>query len=191
MKKVVITIFTLCVGFFFASAQRAGIKTNLAHWAVAATPNASVEVALNQHYTLDIYGALNAIDFSGYRKFKHRLVQPELRYWKETAFEGHYFGLHALAADFNVGGFDWPVGRLKNIKDNRYEGTAFGAGLSYGYQWQLHPAWRLEAAIGAGYARLNYDVYKCVKCGETTNTDVKENYFGVTKAAVAIVFVIQ
>lgn len=190
MKRITITLLIVFLSTLFATSQTVGIKTNFAHWAVAATPNAGLEFALGRKYTLEVGAAYNPFEFSDYRKFKHWLVQPELRYWTCESFNGHFFGLHALAAEFNVGGFDWPVGRLKEIKENRYEGYAFGGGLSYGYQWPVAKRLNLELNLGVGYAHLSYDKFKCVRCGDKLESDVKENYFGVTKAAVSLIFLL-
>ena len=43
----------------------------------------------------------------------------------------------------------------------RYDGKIYGAGISYGYHWILKNRWSMEATIGAGYARLDYDKYAC------------------------------
>ena len=83
------------------------------------------------------------------------------------------------------------MGRLKDIKDYRYEGYAFGGGISYGYQWPISKRLNLELSIGAGYARLLYDKFNCVKCGEKLESDVKDNYFGITKGAVSLIYFIK
>ena len=72
----------------------------------------------------------------------------------------------------------------------RYEGNLWGGGISYGYQWILSPHWSMEAVIGAGYARLDHDKYVCVNCGEWIKKDTKD-YFGVTKAAISIIYIIK
>ncbi len=188
MKRIIIIFFTALLFSVALMAQTVGLKTNLAHWAVAATPNLDVEFALNHKLTLEVGGAYNAFDFKDYKKFRHWLIQPEFRYWTDETFNGHFFGLHGLASEFNVGGFNWGFGRLKDIKDHRYEGYTFGAGVSYGYQLPLAKHFSLEFNLGVGYAHLNYDKYKCVRCGEVTEPDVKENYFGVTKAALSLIY---
>ena len=188
MKRIIVTIFTVLLFTTASMAQKVGAKTNFAYWAVAGTPNAQLEFALNRKLTLEVGGAYNPFEFSDHRKFKHWLVQPEFRYWTCETFNGHFFGLHGLAAEFNVGGFDWPIGRLKNLKDFRYEGYAFGGGVSYGYQWPVSRRLNFELNIGLGYAHLLYDKFKCDKCGEKLESDVKENYFGVTKAAISLIY---
>lgn len=190
MKKIVITTLALIFFSFCSIAQNIGLKTNFAHWATMGTPNAGLEFALGRKKTLEVGVGYNPFTFNENKKFKHLIVQPELRYWTCESFNGHFFGLHALAAQYNVGGIDIPLGRLKDLKDFRYEGYAIGAGLSYGYQWIIGKSWNLEFNIGAGYALLNYDKYKCVKCGEKLESK-KENYLGITKAAVSLIYFIK
>ena len=52
------------------------IKTNALYWATA-TPNLGVEFALSEKWTMDISGNYNPWKWSGNKKFKHWLVQPE------------------------------------------------------------------------------------------------------------------
>ena len=66
----------------------------------------------------------------------------------------------------------------------------YGAGISYGYHWILKNRWSMEATIGAGYARLNYDKYACGKCGEKLGHNNK-NYFGPTKIGLSIIYTIK
>ena len=186
------TLFSLLLSLFIigggvARAQSAGVKTNLAHWAAAGTPNIGIEFSFNRKYTLEIGGGYNPFNFSDTKKAKHWIVMPELRYWLCESFNGHFFGVHALAGEYNMGGWDIPIGRLSKLKDYRYEGFAYGGGLSYGYQWILYPRWNFELNLGAGYVYLTYDKYPCVKCGSKIGSNHK-HYFGVTKAAVSLIY---
>lgn len=190
MKKFFLTILFCVVILGLSCAQSIGVKTNFAHWAVGGTPNAGMEFALGRKYTLEIGGGYNWFAFSDTKKLKHWIVQPELRYWLCETFNGHFFGLHALAGDFNVGGIDIPVGRLERLKDYRYESYAFGGGISYGYQWPIAKRWNFEMNIGVGYAYLPYDKYNCAKCGEKIESG-NSNYLGVTKAAISLIYLIK
>ena len=190
MKKISITILTVFFITFSSMSQNIGFKTNFAHWAAAGTPNAGLEFVLNRKYTFEVAGGFNPFTFNEYKKAKHWIVQPELRYWLCESFNGHFFGLHALAGEYNIGGIDIPIGRLSKFKDYRYEGFAYGAGLSYGHQWVISPKWNFEFNIGAGYTYLTYDKYPCVKCGSKLSSDTN-NYFGVTKAAVSLIYLIK
>lgn len=182
----------LCMmGTGHLSAQNIGAKTNFAHWATFGTINGGLEFALSRKTTLEVGGGYNCFTFKENKKFKHWLVEPELRYWTCESFNGHFFGLHAIAGEFNVGGFNLPVGRLSRIKDYRYEGYTFGVGLSYGHHWVLAPRWNFELNLGVGYAYLMYDKFNCVKCGEKLASDQKEHYLGITKAAISLIYFIK
>jgi hypothetical protein len=65
-----------------------------------------------------------------------------------------------------------------------------GGGLTLGHQWILNKRWSIEAAIGAGYARVHYDKYNCGECGSKIETK-NSNYWGVTKAALSIIYFIK
>jgi len=190
MKRLALFIFVLFTIYSYTFSQNVGIKTNLAHWATT-TPNIGMEIALGRKYTMDITGGVNPFEFKDNKKIQHWIIQPELRYWTCETFNGHFIGLHALGGSYNVGGVDVPVGILKKLKDYRYEGWAAGGGLSYGYQWILAPRWNFELNLGAGYVYLNYDKFPCIKCGEKLEDDATKNYFGVTKAAISLIYLIK
>ena len=50
--------------------------------------------------------------------------------------------------------------------------------------------WSMEAEIGVGYARIDYDKYNCGKCGSKLDNGHK-NYVGPTKIALNIIYVIK
>lgn len=168
-------------------AQNVAISTNALHWAILASPNASLEIALGDKVTLDIHGGLNFWDLKKSTRVRHWVVQPEVRYWFCDKFNGHFIGLHGHGGQYNLGGIDIPLGQFKKLKDNRYEGIAYGAGISYGYQWVLSKHWNVEASIGAGYARVKYDKYPCEECG-TKLSKGYYNYWGLTRAKLALVY---
>lgn len=169
--------------------QEIAIKTNLAYWATT-TPNLGLEVGLSKKSTLEIGGGLNVFSFSDNKNFKHWLVQPEYRWWFCESFNGHFLGIHAHASQFNVGGWDIPIGRLDVLKDKRYEGYLYGGGISYGYQWVISNRWNFEFNIGAGYARIHYDEYPCEECGTKLN-EGNYNYWGVTKLGLSFIYFLK
>lgn len=187
--KFFLVILALATSLSFSYAQKVAIKNNLLYDATV-TPNLALEIAMSRKMTLEMAAGLNFFDFTDNKKIKHFLVQPELRWWTCDVFNGHFFGLHGHVAQFNVGGWDIPVGRLKTFRDNRYQGYLYGGGLSYGYQWLLRPRWNLEASIGGGYARIHYEKYPCTTCG-TKLDEGHTNYLGVTKAAVSLIYIIK
>lgn len=168
----------------FSSRPSFAIKTNLLYLATT-TPNLGVELGLSPKMTLDISGNYNPWNFSDNKRMKHWLVQPELRYWFCERFNGYFIGLHGHYAEYNVGGI-----KMFNLEGKRYEGNLYGAGLSFGYHWILGNRWSIEATLGAGYAHLNYDKYKCGKCG-TKIKDGHKNYWGPTKVGINLVYMIK
>jgi outer membrane protein OmpA-like peptidoglycan-associated protein len=160
------------------------LKSNLLY-DLTSTINLGAEFRLSDRFTLDVPLNYNPWTFSGNKKIKHLGVQPELRYWLKQSFRGSFFGAHAHVATYN-----WS----RVFTDYQYEGWLIGAGLSYGYRWNLGSRWGLEASLGVGYARLNYDKYAapkedCSTCGERLKSSGR-NYFGPTKAALSLVYTI-
>lgn len=189
LNKVYVVILIFIFYGQQARSQEVTIKTNLAYWATT-TPNLGMEFALGKKSTLEISGGFNPFEFSDNKRFKHWLVQPEYRWWFCETFNGHFLGVHAHGAQFNVGGWDIPIGRLDVVKDKRYEGYLYGGGLSYGYQWVLSNRWNFEFNIGAGYARIHYNEYPCKHCG-TKKDEGNYNYWGVTKAELSFIYIIK
>lgn len=198
MKKILrITLFMLFIAACHtAGAQKAGIKTNLVYDATA-TINAGIELPIAKKWTLDISGNFNAWKFGkiktnnpsadqdgARRRWKHWMLQPELRYWLCERYTGHFFGFHALGGEYNVGG----TGPFTSIKNHRYQGWAAGAGLGYGHSWILNLHWNIEAELALGYIYTRRDKFRCAGCGRKTEHNRSKNYFGPTKAALNLVY---
>lgn len=160
------------------------VKTNLAYDATG-TFNLGAEFKLSDYLTLDASFNYNPWTFSENRKYKHLLIQPELRYWIHEPFNGHFLGSHLLYGRYNVGNL--PFGSLQ---DTRYQGNAYGIGFSYGYQWLLSSRWSLEANLGMGYVYLDYTRYECQTCGRETG-EAHKNYFGPTKAGISLIYILK
>lgn len=185
MKNLLVSLMLafVCAG---ASAQQTAIKTNLLYDATRSV-NLGLEVGLATHWTFDLSANYNPWSYSNHRKLKHLLVQPEARYWFCEQFNGHFIGMHAYWAKFNVGGLKMPFGLWEELRNHHYEGDLYGFGFTYGYQWMLNRHWNIEAAIGLGYAHIIYDRYPCADCG-TRQKGGHKNYLGPTKAAVSLVY---
>lgn len=182
-------LLAACTSSFLLHAQEVAIKTNLAYWATT-TPNLQLELALTDRTTLELGGGINVFSFSDNKTLKYWLIEPEYRWWLCETFNGHFIGLHALGGQFNVGGWDIPIGRLDVFKDSRYEGYLYGGGLSYGYQWILSNRLNFELNVGAGYARIHYDKYPCKDCG-TKSDEGNYNYWGVTRLGLSLVYFLK
>jgi hypothetical protein len=165
------------------------VKSNLLYDATT-TFNLGTEFRLSRRYSLDISGNYNPWTFSDNKKFKHVLVQPELRYWLCESFFGHFFGLHLLYSHYNIGGINMPGDIFPALEKNRYQGDLYGAGLGYGYHKVLSSRWSLEFELGVGYVYTSYKEYDCKTCGAYKGTHHK-NYFAPTKAAISLVYMIK
>lgn len=187
-----ITLFFFCAVFWVPSyGQWAAVKTNLLYDATT-TINLGVEVGLADKWTLDVLGNYNPWEFSNDRQLKHFLIQPEARYWLCEKFNGHFFGAHVHYGRYNAGNIKLPFGiGEEGIQKYRYKGWLAGAGVSYGYHWILGKRWSLEATLGIGYAYLGYDKYKiCPTCRQKLGDEVK-HYFGPTRAALSVIYIIK
>lgn len=203
-KSFTLLLAVLCIAFTDLHAQekndqypgslqatfpRLGVKTNLLY-DLTTTMNLGAELRLSGYLTLDLSVSYNPWTFSDNKKFKHILVQPELRYWIYEPFNGHFLGTHLLYTNFNAGNLNLPLDIFPGLKDFRYQGNGYGFGLSYGYQWILSPRWNLEATFGFGYMRFDYTRYECQTCGKKIDDGTK-NYFGPTKAGISLIYIIK
>lgn len=177
-----------------ARSQHVALKTNLLYGAYTFTPNLSLEVSLGGRSTLEIGGGFNPWNAQGSvennKKLAHLLGQIEYRYWFCDRFDGHFLGLHALGAQYNISSHELPMLFGKGSAAYRHEGWGVGAGVSYGYSFYLGKRWSLEATVGVGYAQLHYDRYDCIKCGNKIDSQVR-HYFGPTKAGLSLIFLIK
>lgn len=183
-RRLLVLIFLLVVLQLTGYGQNWAFKSNLLYDATT-TLNLGVEGSMGKKMTFDLSANYNPWHFNDFR-IKHGLIQPEIRYWFCEKFMGHFIGLHGAYARYNVGGLFFN----DNMKHHRYQGHLFGGGFTYGYQWVLSDHWNLEAALGIGYARLNDKKYPCADCGTVIKNESR-NYFGPTKIALSIVYILK
>ena len=143
------------------------IKNNLVYDAVA-TPNLQFEARLAKQWTLEIGAGFNPfpLDDTKFPKWRHVMVSLAPRYWLEEVFRGHFVSVNVAYTHYNVAGGVYPIGWLyAQVKDNRYQGDAVMAGISYGYNFPIvkHFSIELEAGIDAGYSW--YSQFECKHCG--------------------------
>lgn len=192
MKKILTTLLLALFGSLCGvHAQNVALKTNLLYDATA-TLNGGVEVKLAPQWTGDLSANLNAWAIKDHR-WKHWLVQPEIRYWFCEAFSGHFVAAHLIGGQYNFGNLDMNFKFLgtdfRQLKDYRFQGWMGGAGIAYGYSWILDRHWNIEAEIGIGWVYTRYDSYPCATCGKKLDSNKAHNYFRPTKAAINIVYV--
>lgn len=189
-----LAVFALCLLPVAVSAQHVGIKSNMLYLATS-TPNLGVEIRTADRFTLSLSGAYNPFNWGSYKtsqnnmsnsKLKHWSVMPEMKYWFCRAFERSYIGVHGIYGEYNLGGIRF----IDFLKEYRYQGNAYGGGVSAGYQWAAGARWGVELSLGVGYLRMHYKKYDCGSCGSLSG-EYKRNYIGPTKAAVSIIYYIR
>ena len=155
------------------------LKTNVAFDAIGVL-NLDYEVQVHRKMTLDIPVSWSLWDAEREHALRIVGLQPELRWWTGSeAGRGHFFGLHAHAAWYNM---KW--------EDNRYQDNGrplLGAGLSYGYKLPLGKHWGAEFNLGVGYANLKYNTYYTIENGALLNTRVR-HYWGLTRLGLSLVY---
>lgn len=190
IKQKLCLVFILAATSFAARGQNMSVKTNLLYDATL-TANAGFEVGLAPHWSADLSGNFNQWTIRDH-KWKHWLVQPEVRYWFCEYFLKHFLALHALGGQFNFGNLPNNISFLgtdfSKLTDFRYQGWGIGAGIGYGYALPLSRNWNLEFEVAAGYVYLEYDRFECMGCGRKVGSD-NHHYVGPTKAAINLVYV--
>lgn len=160
------------------SERYVALKNNLP-FQVLAMHNLALEVQLQKHITIDFPVTWSISDIEREHAVRGIAFQPEGRWWLKQAGTGHFFGVHAHAAWFNL---KW--------EENRYQTEhrpLLGAGVSYGYKLPLSAHWGAEFNIGAGYANMKYNTYYNIENGAMLNKRVR-HYWGITRAGISLVY---
>lgn len=167
------------------------IKTNLLYDAFLMT-NLGVEFRLGKALTIDLPVIYKPFEVrkSNYREFRILAVQPELRYWTQEVFNGHFFGAQLNYAQYKIARHSLPLGFYPKVKNSRYEGDFYGVGLTYGYHLMLSRSFAFEFTLGLGYGYIDYKRYCLDECSQFIERG-HEHYLGPTKAGISLVFVIR
>ena len=154
------------------------VKTNIACYA-GAVANIGAEVQLHPHVTLDMPVSMSFWDMERAHGLRLVLFQPEARYWFGHAGSGHFIGLHAHVAGFNIQWNDW-----------RYQSAGrplLGGGISYGYSLRISDHWNFEFNLGAGYANMKYDRFYNIDNGAQSGGG-EYDYWGITRLGLSLVY---
>jgi hypothetical protein len=162
------------------------IKTNLLA-DLTTSMNLGFEFRTGNHTSLELVGQWNPFSYrGGLTEWRHIGAQPEFRYWLKETFRGHFFGLQATYAFFNVGGL--PNGPFTDyMHNNRFQGDLYGAGISWGHRWNFSRRWGLEVTAAVGYLYKGYERFECKSCGQSFG-ETNKNYFGPTEIGVNLIF---
>ena len=154
------------------------LKTNIPFLALS-MHNLALEMQVHKHVTIDFPVIWSISDIEREHAVRGIAFQPEGRWWLKQAGKGHFFGVHAHAAWFNM---KW--------EKNRYQTESrplLGAGISYGYKLPISGHWGAEFNIGAGYANMKYNTYYNIENGAKLDTR-KRNYWGITRVGASLIY---
>ena len=184
-RSVLALLFSLTLQT--ASAQQVTISNNLLY-DVWLTPNLRVGVRASEHWSLGLTAGYRPWPTSDEtsRKWRHLLLSPELRYWKDSVNVHHFFGANVIYSHYNVADVRFPFGLYPSVRDERRQGDLIALGAFYGYSWPLGRYWNLEALIGAAVGYTKYDRYACGLCG--TKIADESKLFLMPQAAINIVY---
>lgn len=149
---VALMLFTVCTS---AKAQLFVVSSEVTSDLLMA-PSLGLEIVTGNRSSVSV----NALISNGLlgKEFKLTAIQPEYRYWFSGRPINKWFvGIGAIGAIFNV-----------THKGKVYDGYGFGAGITYGYVWNVTERLSIDFHSGFGafyYTRKeyfqqdNYDVY--------------------------------
>lgn len=154
------------------------VKTNVAPWAMGVV-NVEGEIQVGSRLSVDLPVWWSPYFISDKFALRTFLVQPECRYWLKTPGRGHFLGVHAGVAWFNL-----------RLDDSRYQDVdtpLLNGGISYGYSLRLNNHLDTEFTIGAGYVNTKYDRYYNIHNGALIDTR-RTSYFGIDRIGISIVY---
>lgn len=152
------------------------LKTNIAYDA-AGLPNLAFEMQFSKHISVELPVICSFWDISQKHAVRAVAIQPEGRWWLKQPGAGHFFGVHAHVAWFNV---KWQEDRYQNT-----DRPLLGAGVNYGYLLPLSKHWGAEFSLGAGYAHMKYNTYYNIDNGAQIGTETR-NYWGITRVGLSL-----
>ncbi len=123
-----------------AAAQIFAVRAN-ALAALTAAFDLGAEVSVADKWTVEASGYWNPIRTENLSTRFHA-VQAGGRYWFYESFVGHFVGAHLTYVGYDLGS-----------RTRRYDGRAFGVGVSYGYSWMLSKRWNVAVEAGVGLFR--------------------------------------
>ena len=162
------------------------LETNLLEWSLAIANIAGEfdfgrrwSAALSLHYSAWDYGRST-------RKFRTFIFRPEVRRWLlNDCHTGLFVDAHLQMAAYNFALPGWEY----RVQDAGGTHPALGGGIGVGYRLPLGSKgrWALQAQVGAGVYRLDYNRFENRPDGAPVDRR-RRTFFGLDNAAVSVVF---
>lgn len=194
MKRylILLTAILLCSGFK-SGAQVVSVGTNVLEWADFLTPNASVQYATGQHWSLEAAARYNCWSWRTAGTFEERQVNEKkarqqayslgVRWWPWNVYSGWWVAAHVQYQEYDYGG----LASFKWLPNNE-AGDAFGAALLAGYDLQIHKHWNLEFGLGFWGGYKFYSAYALPWNGRLLDKGSKF-FFQPDQAMVSVIYV--
>ena len=145
MKKQRIILFPLLLTALWGVPRSAGAQIFAvradALAALAGTLHLGTEVSVADKWTVEASGYWNPVKTPSLSMNFHA-VQLGSRYWFYESFVGHFVGGQLSYVSYDLGN-----------RTRRYDGRAYGIGISYGYAWMLSKRWFVTVEAGVGLYR--------------------------------------
>lgn len=156
------------------------ISSNIVPWS-AMLVNLAPELQVSRRLSVQVPVMWCPWNISSRRSVTAIALQPECRGWLKKPGQGHFAGVHASVAWYN----------LRN-GDNRYQWCGrplLGAGVSYGYAVQMCECLGMEFTIGVGWTNMRYNRYYNIPDGAMIDRSVT-NYFGIDRIGISVRYTI-
>jgi long-subunit fatty acid transport protein len=193
MNKIFFSLLLCILTISAVYSQKIAVKSNVLYDATG-TINVGGEYAINKKMSANLSVNYNGWALKEPQMWKHIMVQPEFRYWLRETYNEHYAGVHLIYSTFDIERMSLPIFGF----DRRHlykDGTAYGAGVSYGYQLYLTPRLNLEFSIGVGFMNLKYKKYVWNEYPPNPSDSpipvLTRNYIGPTQVGVSVVYIIN
>lgn len=160
------------------------LKTNAPAWALL-WMNIAAERDIAPHWSVTLpvyYSGFNY--FTGRTKFRTFTLLPEARYWLRDDNTGWFVGLHTGFSFYNVA-----FGGDHRYQDHKRSVPAYGGGFAAGFRTALGSSgrWWMEASLGAGVYRLDYDVFQNHHNGPVVDRR-KRTFLGIDNVALSFCY---
>ncbi|MBP3844854.1 MAG: DUF3575 domain-containing protein [Prevotella sp.] len=185
MKKIFLTIVWAVLSIMEANAQMLSANVD-ALWLATLSPNLGFELVVGERSTISLNGMMMSKPLG--KDVKLYALQPEYRYY----FSGRpmyreFIGFGAIGGTYDI---TW--------SGKKYDGTAIGGGLTFGYVMPLTRRLNIDFHAGFGFVHYKqkeyfvgdqYDADYSVDNAQRTNA--KGFYFIPTRIGVSLTYIIR
>jgi len=157
-----IGMLVMMMSCVMARAQKFSVSTNAVGYMNFATLNIEGSYAVAQHWSLTAGAKYNPFSFNvaGHRlQNRQQTYYVGTRLWPWHIYSGWWIAAKAQYQEYNAGGI---------LSERTEEGDRWGAGVTAGYTYMVHPRLNLEFGVGFWAGMKKYVVYDCPACGLTT-----------------------